>query len=101
MDNIVYAPKTDMFRLRINPDISKQVEDVYAKNGITLTQAINIFIQQSINIGGFPFQVNEKNAEFLKAESLKKLMHELDAGRASGELVDESEVYRLLGVEEL
>ena len=36
MENIVTAPKTDMFRFRINPEIRKQVEEVYAKNGLTL-----------------------------------------------------------------
>ena len=38
MENIVTAPKTDMFRFRINPEIRKQVEEVYAKNGLTFTE---------------------------------------------------------------
>ena len=96
MENIVSAPKTDMFRFRINPEIKKQVEDVYAKNGLTLTQA-----QQSINVGGFPFQVNEENAELIKARAMERLMKELEAGEKSGELIDEAEAYRLLGVTEL
>lgn len=79
----------------------KQVEDVYAKNGLTLTQALNIFIQQSINAGGFPFQVNEENAELIKARAMERLMKELEAGENSGELIDEAEAYRLLGVTEL
>ena len=102
MENIVSAPKTDMFRFRINPEIRKQrAEDVYAKNGLTLTQALNIFIQQSINAGGFPFQVNEENAELIKARAMERLMKELEAGENSGELIDEAEAYRLLGVTEL
>ena len=101
VENIVTAPKTDMFRFRINPEIKKQVEDVYAKNGLTLTQALNIFIQQSINAGGFPFQVNEENAELIKARAMERLMKELEAGENSGELIDEAEAYRLLGVTEL
>ena len=31
MENIVSAPKTDMFRFRINPEIKKQVEFLQAK----------------------------------------------------------------------
>lgn len=38
VENIVTAPKTDMFRFRINPEIRKQVEEVYAKNGLTFTK---------------------------------------------------------------
>ena len=70
-------------------------------HGLTLTQALNIFIQQSINAGGFPFQVNEENAELIKARAMERLMKELEAGENSGELIDEAEAYRLLGVTEL
>lgn len=66
MENIVTAPKTDMFRFRINPEVRRQVENIYARSGLTFTQAINIFIQQSINAGGFPFPVSESNGEFLE-----------------------------------
>ena len=100
MSNVVSSPKTDMFRLRINPEVRAEIEEIYAKNGLTLTQAINIFIQQSINAGGLPFNVNEDNAEFIKAQSMKKLMQELEYGKNSGELVDEAEVYKMLGVSE-
>ena len=101
MDNIVTAPKTDMFRFRINPEIRKQVEEVYARNGLTFTQALNIFIQQSLNAGGFPFQVSAENAEFVKAKAMERLMKELDAGKNSGPLVDEADAYRMLGVDAL
>ncbi len=100
MSNVVSSAKTDMFRFRINPEVRSEIEEIYAKNGLTLTQAINIFIQQSINAGGLPFNVNEDNAEFIKAESMKRLMQELEAGKNSGELVDEAEVYKMLGVSE-
>ena len=41
MENIVSAAKTDVFRVRINPEIKQELESVYAKNGLTLTDAIN------------------------------------------------------------
>ena len=49
MENIVSAAKTDVFRVRINPEIKQELESVYAKNGLTLTDAINVFFQQSLN----------------------------------------------------
>ena len=51
MENIVSAAKTDVFRVRINPEIKQELESVYAKNGLTLTDAINVFFQQSLNAG--------------------------------------------------
>lgn len=101
MNNVVSSPKTDMFRFRINPDVRKEVEAIYEKNGLSLTQAINIFIQQSLNTGGLPFQVTDDNAEMIKAKSMERLMKELETGKASGEVVSEEEVYSMLGVNPL
>lgn len=98
MENIVSAPKTDSYHFRINPKVRADVEAVYAKSGISFTQAINIFIQQSLNAGGFPFQVTADNAEYMRAEAMKRLMRELDDGKNSGALVEEEEVYRKFGV---
>jgi DNA-damage-inducible protein J len=98
MDNSFSTSKTDTFRFQIDPDVRAQIEAVYAKDGITLTQAIHIFIQQSLHVGGFPFQVDEENEEFAKAKALERLMHELELGKSSGEAVEEEEVYRMLGV---
>ncbi len=98
MNSIVSLPKTDMFRFRINPDVRKEVEAVYEKNGLSLTQAINIFIQQSLNSGGLPFQVSDDNAEMIRAKSIERLMKELEKGKTSGDAVPEEEVYAMLGV---
>ena len=101
MNSILSAPRTDSYHFRINPEVRKAVEAVYAKCGVSFTQAINIFIQQSLNAGGFPFPVTADNAEYVRAEAMKRLMAELDAGKNSGELVEEDEVYRMLEAEDL
>ena len=91
--------KTDTFRFRINPELKEKVEDVYQKSGLTLTQAINIFINQSINAGGLPFPVTESNGEYMKAQAMKKLLAELEAGKQSGDIIDEADALKMLGVE--
>lgn len=97
--DVVSAAKTDMFRMRINPEVRRNLESVYAKNGLTLTDAVNVFFQQSLNAGGFPFPVTEDNAALIKAKALSRLMKELDAGTADPVSYSEDEVYRMLGVE--
>ncbi len=99
MGNIASMPKTETIRFKINPEIKQKIENIYSQNGLTLTQAINIFIQQSINAGGFPFPITADNAELIKAHSTQILINELEAGKNSGELLDEREVYSRLGVE--
>lgn len=97
--DVVSSVKTDMFRMRINPEIRSSLERVYAKNGLSLTDAINVFFQQSLNAGGLPFQVTEDNAALIQAKALSRLMKELDAGLADPVSYGENDVYRMLGVE--
>ena len=97
--DIVSSAKTDMFRMRINPDIRRELERVYAKNGLTLTDAVNVFFQQSLNNGGFPFQVTENNAEMMKAKALNRLMKELDEGMSDPVSYAQDEVYQILSVD--
>lgn len=96
MDNIVSAAKTDTFRIRVNPALRTQLEQIYAKNGLTLTDAVNVFFQQSLNAGGFPFSVTEDNAEIVKAKALSRLMKELQKGDACTELYDATQAQQLL-----
>lgn len=97
--DIVSSPKTDMFRMRINPENRQNLETVYAKNGLTLTDAVNVFFQQSLNTGGFPSSVTADNAEMVKTKALSRLMKELDVGIADSASYSEDKVYHMLGVE--
>ena len=99
MENVVSSAKTDVFRIRVNPEVRKNLEAVYAKNGLTLTDAVNVFFQQSLNAGGFPFPVTEGNAEIVRAKALTRLMKELQKGDDCAESYTEEEALRMLGAE--
>ncbi|MCD8127112.1 MAG: hypothetical protein LUD82_06560 [Clostridiales bacterium] len=66
--------------MRINPEIKRQVEDIYAACGMTLTDAVNAFFQQSINVGGLPFLVTTNGREALREQALFLLMQECQEG---------------------
>ena len=83
--NVVTAPKTTTFQMRINPDVKKKVEDIYATQGLTMTDAVNIFFQQSINEGGLPFLASPQNEEYMKAKAMRRLMSEVQKGWDSAE----------------
>lgn len=97
---IATAPKTASFQMRINPDVKSQAEEVFAAYGLTLTDAVNIFIQQSLNTKGLPFLLSPENAEYLKAKSAARLMAELEAGwdsvKTDADWVSEEDAYKLL-----
>ena len=45
---------TTNFSVRMDSDIKKQCEALYGELGINLTTAINVFLRQSLRVGGFP-----------------------------------------------
>lgn len=101
--NVTAAPKTTTFQMRINPEVKQCVEDIYARQGLTFTDAVNIFIQQSLNMGGLPFLVSPENEAYMKTKAMHRLLDEVQKGWDSAEKegwISEEEAYRLLEVEE-
>ena len=99
--SVATAPKTGTFQMRINPEIKAMLENIYAKQGLTLTDAVNIFMQHSLNTGGLPFLVSPENADYMKAKAMRRLLREAQKGWDSAEAngwVSEEEAYRQLGV---
>ena len=76
--NVATAPKDSTFQVRINSEIKKAVEEIYAKTGMTLTDAFNIFIQQSLNVEGLPLLATKNSKEALKEQALAMRMLELE-----------------------
>lgn len=101
--NVTAAPKTATFQMRINPEVKRRVEAIYARQGLTFTDAVNIFIQQSLNMEGLPFLASPENEAYMKAKAMHRLMSEVQKGWASAEengWVSEEDACRLLGVDE-
>lgn len=69
---------TTNFRVRMDSDIKKQCEALYGELGVNLTTAINVFLRQSLRVGGFPFDVRieqpnkETIAAMLEAERITR-----------------------------
>lgn len=79
--------KTSNLNIRIDPDIKEQAEQLFSQFGITITDAINMFLYQSLNYGGIPFELktDKPNAVTLSA------MKEADEITKSGQGPDDVE----------
>lgn len=51
--------KTANINVRIDPETKTRAEKLFASFGITITDAINIFLRMSIMEGGLPFEVKQ------------------------------------------
>lgn len=69
---------TTNFSVRMDSEVKKQCEALYGELGVNLTTAINVFLRQSLRVGGFPFDVRieqpnrETAAAMREAERLAK-----------------------------
>lgn len=77
--------KTATFQMRINPEVKKKAESLYASYGLTLTDAVNIFIQQSLHADGLPFLMSPENETYLRGKAMERLMAEVEKGWQSAE----------------
>lgn len=57
--------KTANINVRIDPQVKKDAECLFSSFGLTITDAINIFLRKSIMDGGLPFELKQPryNAE--------------------------------------
>jgi DNA-damage-inducible protein J len=49
--------KTANLYIRINPQIKEEAENMFSNFGMTITEAVNIFLHKSLMVGGLPFDV--------------------------------------------
>ena len=99
--NVATAPKDATFQVRINSEIKKAVENIYAKTGMTLTEAFNTFIQQSLNVEGLPFIATQNSKEAMREQALAMLMMDLKSAeeRADKEgWIDAADLEQEMGV---
>ena len=78
-------PKTGTFQMRINPEYKKQLEELFAKCGLTLSEATNVFFQMALTTGGLPFNVNSDPNVILSDRSVAYLESEFRKGLESAE----------------
>ena len=70
-------PKSSSMYIRIDPVIKTEVEKIYNQYGMSLTDAINIFIYQSRNVGGLPFDLRPGTNVNVPASETKLSMKDL------------------------
>lgn len=51
--------KTANINVRVDPEIKSMAEKLFSSFGITITDAINIFLHKSIMEGGLPFEMKQ------------------------------------------
>ena len=59
--------KTANLNIRIDPETKSQAEELFRNFGLTVSDAVNVFLHQSILQGGIPFELKIPNRETMEA----------------------------------
>ena len=72
--------KTASLNIRLDPEVKKAAETVYTQYGLSLAEAVTVFLHQSCNIGGLPFELRPaqqnsrpKNAQVKPKPTIQEL----------------------------
>jgi DNA-damage-inducible protein J len=49
--------RTAVLNIRIEPEVKANAEELFSSFGLTVTDAVNVFLRQSLMHGGFPFEI--------------------------------------------
>ena len=78
MTATVVSPKNTVFQLRINKEVKEAAEELFGRCGLTLADALNLFIQQSLNSGRRPFEITAGTYDIERELLRERFLSELD-----------------------
>ena len=78
-------PKTANLHIRTDPEIKENAEKLFSKFGITITDAINMFLHQSLLVGGLPFDLRQPRYN-LETEAAMQEARDIMSGKVSSKI---------------
>ena len=77
--------QTTMVNFRMNSEAKKKVEEICSKMGLTMTEAINVFLSKVRMERRIPFEIIADTDPFYSESNiryLERIMADIEAGRA-------------------
>lgn len=79
--------KTGTINMRVEPEVKADAETIFARLGMSLTDAVNIFLHKSIMEGGLPFDVRQPRYNQATEAAIQEA-RDIMAGKVSGSRYD-------------
>lgn len=73
--------------MRVNPEVKSDAESIFASLGMSLTEAINVFLHKSIMEGGLPFDVRQPRYNATTEAAMREAC-DIMAGKVKAESYD-------------
>jgi len=65
----VAGSKTSSINVRIYPEVREEAERIFSYHGLSIAEAITVFLNHACHAGGFPFEL--KRAPYTDAASIQ------------------------------
>lgn len=62
--------------IKIDPDLKRQAQQLFADLGMDMTTAINVFLRQAVREQAIPFRIGAPKRSWLDAEEAKYGSHD-------------------------
>ena len=82
-------PKSANMYIRIDPEVKADVEAIYSRYGMSVTDAINVFLYMSRNVGGLPFDLRPSRPNAETMEAIREGNKIIESGKARFDSADE------------
>mgnify|MGYP002637633341 CR=1 FL=1 len=86
------TPKTETVRARVNPELKHDVEGVLSQLGLSMSEAIVLFMSQVRLNNGLPFEVKIPNLE------TRQTLEKSDQGKELHKATDVDDLFNQLGI---
>ena len=89
------SAKSIVIHIRTQPETRDTAEKLFSSFGITLSDAVNIFLHQSLMVGGLPFEMRrpyynqETEPAFQEAGDMASVKISAKSHNSAGKLFDE------------
>ena len=82
---MLFMAHTINVNVRMDEDLKKQAEKLFADLGMNMSTAINVFVRQSVRYGAIPFEIALKDDFFneYNQKILQKSIEELNSGKGN------------------
>ena len=84
--------KSAMIRVRVEPDLKEEVESVFKRLGMSVSEAISVFYRQVQLQDGMPFDVKIPN------RATRKVLRDSKKGKNLIAFENEEEVFKFLDI---
>ena len=85
--------KTATVNVRVEPEVKERAEEIYSSFGMSLSEAVNVFLYKTILEGGLPFSLKQPRYS-AETEAALDEARDILSGRLSGRRFESVEEMR-------